>query len=538
MNASGVFTEIIAMELRNYQRKAIDAVYHYFQHHSGNPLVVMPTGTSKSVVLAEFLREALHQWPDTRVVVLTHVKELIQQNFNAMMAFWPEAPAGIYSAGLNRREIGAQIMFAGIQSVHRRAYDIQRCDLILIDEAHLLNKSATGMYRRFLNEVIQINPDLKIVGLTATPFRMDQGLLTEGEEALFTDIAIDISLLDMIDQGYLVPLIPKQTKTVIDVSGVHLRGGEFNPTELQAAVNTAKNNSGAVSEIVKAGLEDNRGSWLVFCSGVEHATAVRDEVRKYDITCETINGETPAVDRDRILREFKAGRIRCITNMNVLTTGFDAPGIDLIGMLRPTKSQSLYVQMLGRGTRLAEGKTECLVLDFAGNTRRHGPVDSIKASRPGERGNGEAPTKVCPECEMIQAIASMICPNCGYEFPEREIKIADIPDVSPILSTQVKSDWLKVGDVQYHKHQKVGKPPSLMVTYYTGIIRHREWICLQHQGYAQEKARSWWVRRMQRSSAPLTIDDALLYVKDLIRPSHIRVRLEGKYTSIVGYKFD
>ena len=135
----------MTISLRPYQRDAIDALYAYFAEHTGNPLVIMPTGTGKSVVIASFIRQAIESYRDTRVLVLTHVKELIQQNFLALMRAWPEAPAGIYSAGLSRRDIRAQILFAGIQSIHRHAYKVQRCDLVLIDEAHLLGRSDSGM---------------------------------------------------------------------------------------------------------------------------------------------------------------------------------------------------------------------------------------------------------------------------------------------------------------------------------------------------------------------------------------------------------
>lgn len=524
------------MELRKYQREAIDAIYNYFQNNSGNPLVVMPTGTGKSVVLAGFLRESLHSWPDTRVVVLTHVKELIQQNFNAMIAAWPDAPAGIYSAGLNRRQIDTQIIFAGIQSIYKKAYEIQRCDLILIDEAHLLSQSDAGMYRRFLSDLTTINPTLKVVGLTATPYRLDQGMLTTGDNTLFTDIAYDVDILDMVEQGYLVPLVPLATRTKLDVSNVHVRGGEFIASELEAAVDTEELNLGAVNEIIMHGAD--RGSWLVFCSGVSHAEHVCEKIRNHGISCEVITGDTPSMVRDRILRDFKSGKIRCLTNMNVLTTGFDAPGLDLIAMLRPTKSISLYVQMLGRGTRLANGKEDCLVLDFAGNTKRHGPVDEVmkRVKQPG-KGGGIAPTKECPECNMILATKVAVCPNCGHQFPPPKPNVSDVSDTSALLSTQVKDEWLKVSGVNYSIHTKTGKPPSLLVTYQTGMSRHREWICFEHPGYAREKAVKWWHRRTQNEPIPSTVKDALSLSNKLPAPSKILVRPNGKYSDITGYIF-
>jgi DNA repair protein RadD len=201
--------------------------------------------------------------------MLTHQRELISQNFQALLRAWPEAPAGIYSAGLSRRDIRAQILFAGIQSIHRHAFQVQRCDLVLIDEAHLLGRGDSGMYRSFLAQLNEINAGLlKVVGFTATPYRLDSGLLHEGKDRLFTDIAYEVPVLEMIQQGYLSPVIPKLTTTQLDVGGVGTRGGEFIAKDLEAAVDRDEVTQAAVAEIVQHG--EGRGSWLVFCSGVAH----------------------------------------------------------------------------------------------------------------------------------------------------------------------------------------------------------------------------------------------------------------------------
>lgn len=218
------------IQLRAYQLAAVDAVFSYFESATGNPLVVLPTGTGKSVVLAALTQRAISAWPETRILIVTHQRELISQNFQALLRAWPEAPAGIYSAGLSRRDIHAQILFAGIQSIHRHAYKVQRCDLVLIDEAHLLGRSDSGMYRSFLAQLNEINAGLlKVVGFTATPYRLDSGLLHEGKDRLFTDIAYEVPVLDMIQQGYLCPVVPKQTETQLDVAGVGTRGGSSSP---------------------------------------------------------------------------------------------------------------------------------------------------------------------------------------------------------------------------------------------------------------------------------------------------------------------
>jgi DNA repair protein RadD len=524
------------ISLRYYQREAIDALYRYFETKDGNPLVVMPTGTGKSRVMAGFLEEIFRTWPDSRVLCLTHVRELIVQNYGALKETWHDAPAGVYSAGLNRREMDAQILFAGIQSIHRRAYDVQQCDLVLIDEAHLLGRKDSGMYRRFLSDLLQINPAMKVIGLTATPYRLDSGMLHEGTDRLFTDIAYDLPMLKMMEEGYLCWVVPKATDMMLDVSGVGTRGGEFIPGELEAAVNTDAINQSAVNEIINAG--QDRGSWLLFCAGVDHAQAVADELVSRGINAACVTGETPSPERDRLLRLFKAGKIKALTNMGVLTTGFDAPGVDLIAMLRPTKSISLYVQMIGRGTRIAPGKEDCVVLDFARNTLRHGTVDDAhkRVKKPGPKdGEGEAPTKTCPECQTIVAASARECRGCGYDFPPPETKLATQSETSAILSTQIRTEWLEVRAVEYHRHAKIGGRPSLCVTYTCEFGRHREWVCLEHNGYPREKAAAWW-RRRDIGAVPTTIEEAMGLVDDLMTPSHIAVRPVGQYTEITGYR--
>ncbi|WP_135468393.1 DEAD/DEAH box helicase [Crenalkalicoccus roseus] len=527
----------MTLSLRPYQRAAIEALYDYFAASVGNPLIVMPTGTGKSVVIAGFTREAIAAFGDTRVLVLTHVKELIQQNFMALLRAWPEAPAGIYSAGLSRHDIHAQILFAGIQSIHRHARQVQRCDLVLIDEAHLLGRGDSGMYRSFLAQLNEINAGLlKVVGFTATPYRLDSGMLHQGKDRLFTDIAFQVPVLDMIQQGYLCPVVPKQTTTQLDVGGVGTRGSEFIAKDLEAAVDRDEVTRAGVAEIVQHG--EGRGSWLVFCSGVAHARHVCDAIREHGVSCETVTGDTPGPERDAILAAFKAGRLRCVTNANVLTTGFDAPGVDLIALLRPTKSVGLYVQMVGRGTRLAEGKDDCLVLDFAGNTARHGPIDTVDGRKKEKSEEpGEAPIKVCPECQTINHASVRRCIECDHEFPPPVVKVAPQAASNALLSTQVQATWSDVTGISYARHEKPGKPASLRVTYECGLVRHSEWVCFEHTGFPRDKAVGWWRRRAGNLPPPATVDEALQQVDQLRRPIAIQVRPAGQYTEIAAARF-
>ncbi|MCL7466076.1 DEAD/DEAH box helicase [Phaeovulum sp. NW3] len=522
------------LTLRPYQEAAIASIYGYFQSHKGNPLVVIPTAGGKSLVMAAFIEGVLKAWPDQRILIVTHVRELIAQNHAEMIGLWPEAPAGIYSAGLGKREAQARILFAGIQSIHRRAQEVGHTDLVLIDEAHLIPGDTSTMYRRFLDGLARINPALKVIGLTATPFRLDSGMLHEGKNALFTDIAYEAPVRDLIDAGYLSPLVSKQPATRLDVSKVGTRAGDFIQRDLAAAVDKEAITRAAVSEIIEHGRD--RKSWLAFCSGVEHARHVAEEFARQGITCRTIFGDTPKGERDAIVAAFKRGEIRALASMGVLTTGFNAPAVDLIALLRPTKSAGLYVQMVGRGTRLAPGKENCLVLDFAGNVRRHGPIDLVRPRRPGEAGGGEAPTKVCPMCESIIALSATECPDCGHVFPAREVKIAPTAATLPVLSPKVQ--WLTVHGVSYSRHDKLGGRPSLKVTYSCGLKSYSEWVCIEHQDYARQKAAEWWRKRAPGSPVPLTVDEAIAQAKHLASPSAISVRPSGRYVEVSGHRFD
>ena len=522
------------LTLRPYQEAAITAIYGYFEKKSGHPLVVIPTAGGKSLVLAAFTAGVLKTWPDQRILIVTHVRELIAQNYAEMIGIWSDAPAGIYSAGLGKREADARILFAGIQSIHRRAREIGHTDLVLIDEAHLIPGESNTIYRRFLDELQAINPRLKVIGLTATPFRLDCGMLHEGDNALFTDIAFEVSVRDLIDQGYLSPLISKRPKTRLDVSNVGTRAGDFIARDLAAAVDQDDITRAAVSEIIQHG--HDRKSWLAFCSGVDHARHVAEEMNRQGITCGTIFGDTPKDERDAIIAAFKCGELRALASMGVLTTGFNAPAVDLIALLRPTKSAGLYVQMMGRGMRLAPNKDNCLVLDFAGNVERHGPVDLVRPKRPGEPSDGVAPTKVCPNCESIVALSAAACPDCGHVFPPRVVKIAPTAATLPVLSS-AEPMWVPVQSLHYRQHIKPGGKPSLKVTYVCGMVPHSEWICFEHTGFARRKAEMWWEERAPHRAVPHTVAEALTNCQRLPAPVAIRVAPQGRYTRILGYRF-
>lgn len=526
----------MTITLRDYQEEAVCATFDYFAENTGNPLLVLPTGAGKSIVIAEFIRRALAIYPDTRIIVLSHVAELLEQDQDKLLEVWPDAPCGVYCAGLKKRESQARVLFASIQSVWNKAFKIQKCDIVIIDECHLLSPNDRTRYRKFLADLQKINGEMvKVIGASATPYRLDSGWLHEGKNAMFTDIAYEISILELIEMGFLSPLTTKRTKTRLDTTGVGTRGGEFIAGQLQAAVDKDEITSAAVDEIVEWGAD--RRTWLVFASGVQHAYHVRDEIRRRGVTAEVITGETPKDERKRLIQGAKDGTIRCLVNFAVLTTGVDIPGIDLIAFLRPTKSTSLYVQMAGRGMRLFIGKINCLVLDFAKVVSTHGPVDKVRVKNKKGEGSGEAPTKVCPNCESEVFAGARECADCGYVFPPPEVKILPEASNAAILSTQIEPEWMPVQKVFYTRHEKPGKPPSLKLAYVSGLRQFPLWVCPEHTGMARKKFVTWWMGSGGNAPPPMSVYDAINRRTELMTPSRILVRPNGKYYDVVTVEY-
>ncbi len=521
------------MKLRTYQAEAIQSIYDWFAAGKAAPLIVTPTGSGKSVILAEFIRRACTEFPRTHILVVTHVKELVEQDAKAIRRLWPHGSVGVYSAGLGKRQINP-ITVASIQSIYNKSAFHGRYDLIIVDEAHMIPHKDSGMYRKLLDACVAANPDTKLNGLTATPYRLDSGLLHEGDGALFDGISYEANVADLIEQGFLSRLTAQHGADV-DLSGVRTVGGEFNLGQLgerMSALELVQHHADLIVERCAG-----RKSWLIFCVTVEHASQVSAALRLRGISASYVSGDMPNAERDATINQFKSGQLQALVNCSILTTGFDHPATDAVVMLRPTLSPGLYVQMVGRGLRLHEGKTDCLVLDFGGNVRRHGFIDKVEPPRKGRKGApGEAPVKECPRCNRFQAIMTRYC-ECGFEFEIAERESETLAHVGAILSTEVPPMELEIKDIHYAKHLGKSGVPTLRVDYYCGLRKVSEYVCLEHQGYARTKAAAWWHARSDRS-APASIDDALTMTKDLLVPSRLLVSFAGKYPEIKRVLFD
>jgi DNA repair protein RadD len=525
-----------AITLRPYQAEAIEAVYDHLRRRDDNPCVVIPTAGGKTPAMASICRDAVTQW-NGRVLILAHVKELLEQAVDKLHAMAPDLwnQIGVYSAGLGSRDTDHPIIVAGIQSIYRRAAELDSFDIILLDECHMLPPDGEGRYRTFLADAQEVNPNVRLIGLTATPYRMTSGMIC-GPENLLNHVCYEVGVRELIVQGYLCPLKTKAGLRKVDTSGLHVRGGEFIAGEVEALMDEDSLVRSACREIVEHTRE--RHSVLVFASGVQHALHVQRTLGEMGHECGFVCGETLPFDRAETLRRFKAGELKYLVNVNVLTTGFDAPNIDCVTLLRPTMSPGLYYQMVGRGFRLDPSKTNCLVLDFGGNILRHGPVDALQIEdRAG--GNGEAPAKECPQCQAVIHAAYGVCPECGHEFPPPEREKHDHQaSTAGILSGEVTETEYTVREVYYSVHHKRDAPEdhprTLRIDYRCGLNDyHSEWVCPEHTGYARGKFETWW-RARSNEPFPNSAAEAV----DLAEAGALAPTRAITVRSVAGEKFD
>jgi len=336
------------LQLRYYQKDALDAVYDHLRNKDNNPCVVIPTGGGKGVIAPTICDTVVTRWGG-RVLVLAHVKELIEQLAETCANIFPDIDYGIYHAGLKRRDTDNACIFAGIQSVYNRACELGKFDVIVVDECHSINPEGEGRYQTLLKDAKVVNPKIKIVGLTATPYRMGTGLICDPGHML-NEICYEVGVKELINKGYLCPIRAKGGNEKVDTSSLKRRGGDFIAKDAALLMDQEYLVTGAVKEILA--LSENRKAVLIFATSIEHGRHVQETIIEFGQECEFVYGDLPMGARNNIIANFKAGKIKYLVNVDVLTTGFDAPHIDTIAMLRPTMSPGLYYQMLGRGFRI------------------------------------------------------------------------------------------------------------------------------------------------------------------------------------------
>lgn len=528
---------------RPYQVEALAALDAHMRERETNPCVVIPTGGGKSILMAWAIQQWKADYPPFRCCILAHRKELVEQNASELISIWPGIDVGINSAALGQRAVDSSIIYASIDSVYQKWGNFPKFDVVIVDEAHRIPARGEGKYRQFIQGCQKSNKNLKVIGFTATPFRMGCGPICHKDHIL-NEICYSANVVNLIADGYLCKLRSKVGDVQADMSQVMRNsGGDYITNSLSEAVNKSGVVQGAIRSAMQIIQQENRKSIVFFCVDLKHCHEVTIELHKYGMRVPMVTGKTSVQERTRIAEAFKQGRIHAITNVNVFTEGFNAKRIDCIVLLRPTLSAGLYMQMVGRGLRVHPSKTDCLVLDYAHCIETHGPIDCIES--------GTVAVITCGECGDVFSRAVGACPHCGWVIPKREVERHEAEERErrmheteaskrSILSSE--PEVYTVDAVTVQRHRKEGKPDSLRVQYRCGLQMFREWVCLDHEGYPGESARKWWTRRFGSNGQAPTVGAAMadMFLAESIKnvTDKIIIKKNGKFTEIIGHKLN
>lgn len=534
--------------LRPYQQETIQAIMDWYVDHNEIdqiPILQLPTGAGKSIIIAALVELFFKKWPEQhpRTLVIVPSKELAEQNAGHLDRVLPKnVSLGYYSASVGEKNPDADVIVATIGSVAKKAHLLGDIKMVIIDECHRVNPDGAGQYRSLINNLRKYC-DFRVIGLTATPFRGDGIWLTDGTDPLFTSIAHKVSIGKLIEEGYLAPLVlPDKVITQIDTSNVAIdTTGDYKIDELSRSVEQAIENVAAEAITLAA----ERRKWIAFTPTVGNAQSFARHLNNLGVTAQVVTGDTPKKEREALISQFKKGEIRCLVSVIALTTGFDVPDIDALLWLRPTTSKVLYIQGAGRGTRIAPGKNDCLWLDFSDTTARLGPIDALsgRPKIPPSETNRDAPFATCTECGFRVIPASlMYCPECDAQLREEEPKFADKVSLAAVLSQKIIREPVRheVNRVSYSTHLKPGKRPSMRVDYWSGIRRvASEYICFEHGGYVTDMAVAWWLKRDDLlGNIPTTTQQAIEWSSCLKEPTVIFVDVNGDFPRIIQYEFE
>lgn len=508
------------MILRPYQVEAFDATIASLRARH-NPVVAMPTGSGKSAVIAALVDRCRSK--DGYTLMVTHNQELVAQNYAALTRFYGADGVGVYCSGLNSKTIGTASTYGTIQTLYRALDKLPEPDAIIIDECHRVGFS--GGDTKQYDALFKAFPKARKVGMSATPYRLAGGpIIGSTEKHWFDDLCISIDVPTLVAQGYLAPLISVASRVQLDLKGVKKTGGDFNLAEVDPLMK-----SEWITEVLKTVQKHaaTRKHILVFAPTVRTAELVATLAKGLNLTALAVHGGTK--DRDGTLAAWKRGEAQLMSSCLMLTTGFDFAALDCIVDLSPTESQGLHVQKLGRGTRIAPGKTDCLVLDFAGNLARHGGI-AAEPTFTQELDDGTLRTvkRAAPIMNTVQ----------------RKLKsVVALEALDPMSGSATSAGLtLKVRKAHYTVKKSVSRNIEMLLCIYDITTQDgsplqpiTEFVLVEHDGYARTKAERWFTNR--GGNAPRTATRALGAAYNLPTPKQITVRKAGSYYDILNTQF-
>ncbi len=542
---------------RDYQADSINAIVNSVinpnQHL--NPVVSAPTGSGKTIIGGWTIASLQSLKPESRILVVTHVKELVRQNARTMQQII-EQPIGIYSAGLRsetRKDPdlhwydGHDVVCGSIGTIYNKTNKgLGKFDHIIVDEAHRVPDKVDTMYRTLLQDQGQIDGVYggpHVIGLSATPFRLGKGLIY-GPGELFTNLAHEIPIRLLIEEGHLTAPASVKSKTKIDFSSAKVRNGDFDSNDIERIFKDELDQ--IVDECIHhAG---DRKKWILFASSIGQCEDFVAKLNDKGITSRSVHSMMERDVRDKNIKDFIDSEFKCLVNVSVLTEGFDCTDIDTVILARPTKSPGLYVQMCGRGLRLHEGKDDVMILDYGKNISRHGPIDAVRVKRPGPS-NGKVPYKLCKDrnvdgfeisgCGHENPMRVEHCEECGSPFAMAGgMKLMTQPELlQHVLSTPMWMYVEKVDSEIYMKPTTGNK--TVKLTYHCtddfgNKCQAREWVAFESKR-AKFKVGQWWKRRNGIEPVPKTVQEGLTRIQngELTMPHEVQIgSSQGRYFEV------
>lgn len=552
------------MNLRPYQIRTLDYTWDALQGKM-NVLITAPCSAGKTILFSKIIQRLLRENPSFRALILVDREILVTQSADKLRRVAPELALSvgiICSSVTPTKHVHLPVTVASRQSLINHLDRFPPVQLVICDEAHLLgiphdDDPVPDQYAQIISKLKDYNPRMRLLGCTASPYRLGpKGGYIYGHRnrsdarPYFESVDAKITTRELLDGGYIAPLtgmVRADDTITADLSSVSVIGGEYNLGQLSNVMCRAHHVQSCIDAWKQYASE--RKKTLVFCTTIEHAEAVSAAFNDAGIGAMAIHSKLPAmVEMDR-MDALKTGRSKVFTSVAKLTTGMDVVDIDCIIMARPTKSTALWQQCVGRGQRLAPGKTDCLVIDLVGATWTFGSdMDNLIVQVPLEARSGEAPTKICPgvdgdgiSCGKSVHASLKYCPHCNYEFPVTEAVEASVGTLHKVEFNQIQEpDRYTVTDVTYQTHQSKSTEKWLIrVTYECGVYsRFSEYLCFPdfYSGYAVEKATAWWEERSDEPF-PASVDEFMFLSETLSEPTAILVVKEGRFDKITGYEF-
>lgn len=546
--------------LRQNQSDALNWLWDYVHQEANfsprvrNPLMVAPVAFGKSITIAEFNRAVIETYPEHRILQLVHSKELVGQNYKKFKAVAPNIRSGIFMAALGEKDYKSKVIYGGVQSVYASidlfCNPMNPFTILVVDECHWIQKTETGMYRGIVNKLREVYPQLIVIGWTGTEWRMDGGPLAEGDDdtRLFDDVHHADTIKGMLEKGYHSPLIvPREAiKNTRDTSNLKLNDkGEYSERAMAKIMDgDMQLIHDSVDEYVR--LSTGRKKHLVFGTTLKHCEHLKESFSRY-FRVEFIRGSMSDKKRDEAIAAYSNDELDMLISGTILTTGFDEPRIDCIGLFRPVGSSALYIQIAGRGLRIHPDKANCLWLDFTSTTAMHGPVDEVKAPKYVEKGDGKAVTKICPECKKRDVItvcapSARECPECGVEFlmklsdpHEDKASTASILGAQEPITERI-TGWRAIKHTTQNKQDAVKLEFSFGLASYTHIMNFGESGNTRSRYFAC-KMWSKIVRDEYKNQCPESAANALMYLNEMNvwdLPEYLTFHYEEYYTDRNG----